>query len=306
MAWIWWYLILLTSALAQNDSYTTETIQPGDIEHYLELFLTEKPTKPNVTEQILFAYLTTFNEPLGKGITVDYHYTQKQKFKISLLGDAYQVHSFVVLDQSYVNFFTFSPYEQERRMIFSPPNYLPKFAFTYRNLIFYSHDNYIVSQEYDKNGVNVKRHNTTDVQSQHLNYFNPDQPYIGQDIINNCFNLNLTTKCNIDRDDGSLVVFKEEEESYMYKIFDYVVPWDCANGPCVMRDVRKQIDYEIPLNLTTYTGTPPPQSKRIGIIPILTTESIMILKRVGWKYNSAQDVMATWTFFFIFGLFLIF
>ncbi|CAD5205475.1 unnamed protein product [Bursaphelenchus okinawaensis] len=109
--------------------------------------------------------------------------------------------------------------------------------------------------------------------------------------------------CNIDRDDGSLVVFKEGEYSYMYKISDYIVPRSCTNGPCVIRDVRKQIDYEIPHNLTTFTGPPPGQ--RIGIIPILTTKSRMILKRVGWKYNSAQDVMAHWTFFFILGLFLI-
>ncbi|CAD5205474.1 unnamed protein product [Bursaphelenchus okinawaensis] len=55
MGWSWRYLILLTSVLAQNESYTKETIQPGGIEHYLEFYIVRASLDSTSTPLLLLS-----------------------------------------------------------------------------------------------------------------------------------------------------------------------------------------------------------------------------------------------------------
>ncbi|CAD5207626.1 unnamed protein product [Bursaphelenchus xylophilus] len=122
-------------------------------------------------------------------------------------------------------------------------------------------------------------------------YF-PDNKTLGR-IQTECFGREKIT-CGIDRDTGELETFDESEGKtfYMYRAFNFSVPWECSKRFCIFTNLLTGEEYEIPSDLKTFVGDAP--GERIAMVPLLTIQSPLVVEQLKRYGNSASGIEGFW------------
>ncbi|CAD5205445.1 unnamed protein product [Bursaphelenchus okinawaensis] len=248
-------------------------IQEGEIEHYLEIVKVKGPLGIRIE-----AYFSTYNESLGvRFLLVQYPESEPDDWKIIPLGDAYQIHSFVLLERQKVSVLSSAMLESSNSLeygVFYPH------AFAFRNLIFLDNAKFIWSQQVMS--LYQKVHDLCDktVTAQFDWYFQENSTIC--DIKKLCFEGDQ--RCGIDRDTGELELLTPETQ-YMYKVFNFTIPWNCAYTFCTFKDTDDN-EFVIPKDLRTSSDSPA-EGERIGLVPLLTTQSKFVRRKLRWLVDDS-------------------
>ncbi|CAD5205472.1 unnamed protein product [Bursaphelenchus okinawaensis] len=247
-------------------------IQEGEIEHFLEIFV--KETETNI---ITSAYFSTYNETLGSECLVSaVGKGTKEEWKITPLGDAFQIHSFVKFNPDRITVASSNELEgiHSQQYDLSFHN-----AFTYRNLIFVDNSKFTWSQKVLSKTPKLYDLCDRNVTAQFDSYFEENSTMCG--IGQECFGPDK--RCGINRDTGEVEIM-DPGDQYMYKAFNFTIPWNCATTFCTFKDTDGN-EFVIPEKLRTSKSSP--AGKRIGLVPLLTTQSKIIRRKLNWLVDDS-------------------
>ncbi|CAD5207666.1 unnamed protein product [Bursaphelenchus xylophilus] len=264
-------------------------IEEGEIKNFIEVFVKSRGNDSN--GELYFA-LTTYNESLSVFQTQELVEVRGGEIvntvlKLAPFGDSYQIHSFVHLSETSITIYSNNPYEKNISRRFDQPS--PQ-SFTYRNLIFVDNLKFYKSQDIQLENFNYYLYDI-DSNVELPGYF-PDNKTLGR-IPTECFDREKIT-CGIDRDTGELEIFDESEgkTSYMYRAFNFSVPWECSKRFCNFTNLLTGEEYEIPSDLKTFVGGAP--GERIAMVPLLTIQSPLVVEQLKRYGNSAAGIEGFW------------
>ncbi|CAD5205464.1 unnamed protein product [Bursaphelenchus okinawaensis] len=191
-------------------------IREGEIENFLEFF-DVKTSQGTFIE----ARFSTYNETIGPSFRLT-DSSNSMSWKVTPLGDAYQIHSFVLFREGRFTVMTSSVLETSSFLDYDA---LVTHAFSYRNLIFLDNARFTWAQN-----VLSKKPQTYDmcdrtVTAQFDSYFKKNSTIF--DIKKQCFGVDQ--RCGINRDTGELEIL-DPEDQYMYKAFNFTIPWNCSRS----------------------------------------------------------------------------
>ncbi|CAD5207668.1 unnamed protein product [Bursaphelenchus xylophilus] len=276
-------------------------IKEGEVAHYIEVFAYHRADFRQ-DDRIQFA-ITTFNEPLEiiahvKG-RVDENMTIIPEFRLSPLGDAFQIHSFVRFAAKATQIISENKYEPS---IATNLENTPDFqqSFTYRNLVF-KRGRLFTSQQMQSSSNPKPFVFSIDENEAFPGYFPENNTLLT--IFGHCFESNVT--CGIDRDTGILEMFNQSglnQTSYMYRAFNFSVPWECGERFCIFTNLMTGEHYEIPSDLRTFSGEH--KGRRLALVPLLTIESPLVIDQLNLQGSSSPNPGNAWNFVVAVGLVL--